>query len=142
MSYKCFLIEPIFGAKQDNSYESWSDFEILRFRRVDNGEEHEHIADFGIGAMWRAVWMPKSFRAWANQAEPPLIVRTPGGDWDIDSRASNCTLKSDLLHRCWVRHGAPPNITVDKNGLTCQAGAGSILCDGWHGFLRNGELVP
>jgi hypothetical protein len=32
-------------------------------------------------------------------------------------------------------------LTVDKNGDTCAAGAGSILTPAWHGFLRNGELV-
>ena len=46
-----------------------------------------------------------------------------------------------LAHRCWCRHGEPPNITVDKNGPTCPAGAGSIQCNDWHGYLRNGELV-
>jgi hypothetical protein len=40
-----------------------------------------------------------------------------------------------------VRHGTPPDVTVDKNGLTCNAGGGSIQVPGWHGFLRNGELV-
>jgi hypothetical protein len=71
-----------------------------------------------------------------------LVVRLPNGHvWNIDHRASNCTMKLDYEHRCWIRHGEPPNITVDKNGLTCQAGAGSILAGDWHGFLRNGELV-
>jgi len=78
--------------------------------------------------------------------EPPcarhLAVVCPDGHWwDIDGRASNCTMKEDKLHRCWVRHGDLPNITVDKNGVTCAAGAGSIQTDRWHGFLRNGELV-
>lgn len=40
--------------------------------------------------------------------------------------------------------GNPPIITVNKNGLTCKAGAGSIYHksgSGWHGFLRNGVFV-
>ena len=90
--------------------------------------------------MWRAVWYPKNF-VWSNETEPHLIVETPGGIWDIDDRCSNCTLPNDTLHRCWVRHGEPPNITVDKKGLTCAAGAGSIAQKTWHGFLRNGYLV-
>lgn len=78
--------------------------------------------------------------------EPPcdrhLMVVCPDGHcWDIDSRAKNCTMKDDKVHRCWVRHGEPPKITVDKKGLTCKAGAGSIQTPDWHGFLRNGELV-
>jgi len=62
----------------------------------------------------------------------------------IDGPANNCTRKDDpgqKHHHCWVRHGVPPSITVDKNGPTCEAGAGSILTKNWHGFLRNGMLV-
>jgi len=70
-----------------------------------------------------------------------LIVITPGGQWNIDSRASNCGSPYDYKHRCWVRHGQPPNITVDKDGVTCVAGGGSIQCGSYHGFLRNGELT-
>jgi hypothetical protein len=40
-----------------------------------------------------------------------------------------------------VKHGTAPNLHVDKAGLTCQAGAGSILCGNYHGFLHNGELT-
>lgn len=70
-----------------------------------------------------------------------LWVQTPGGSWCIDSRASNCTLPYDYEHRCWVRHGDPPVVTVDKHGLTCSAGAGSIQCGSYHGFLQNGRLT-
>lgn len=80
---------------------------------------------------------------------PQLQVILPNGTpWNIDSRASNCTLKDDFEHRCWVRHGEPPLLTVDKNGPTCSAGAGSIMSSGWnggpdyHGFLTNGEFTP
>lgn len=54
-------------------------------------------------------------------------------------------------HRCWVRHGDPRTgvVHVDKNGLTCRAGAGSILFKGnpargvpdYHGFLHHGKLT-
>lgn len=47
-------------------------------------------------------------------------------------------------HRCWVRHGDAKNgvVHVDKAGVTCNAGAGSIISpDGWHGFLHNGHLT-
>lgn len=71
-----------------------------------------------------------------------LMVVTPDGHWwDIDSRAGNCTKPEDKYHHCWVRHGKPPDITVDKNGITCDAGAGSIQTPKWHGFLRGGYLV-
>lgn len=61
--------------------------------------------------------------------------------WYIDGMASNCTRKEDTAHRCWVRHGTVGEVvTVDKNGNTCSAGAGSIDLPGFHGFLHNGEL--
>lgn len=44
-------------------------------------------------------------------------------------------------HRCWVRHGVPPDIHVDKNGVTCGAGGGSIAYPGFHGFLHNGYIT-
>jgi len=92
-----------------------------------------------------------------------LIVRCPDGhDWMIDSRASNCGspcatcgvkyrdhgksshdyVDSQPTHHCWVRRGKPEDGTlhVDKNGHTCDAGAGSIQTPSWHGFLHHGEL--
>lgn len=79
---------------------------------------------------------------WDNCEGQHLQVVLPNGrHWDIDSRASNCTMPNDRLHRCWVRAGEPPNITVGKNGLTCSAGAGSIQAGAYHGFLRNGVLT-
>lgn len=63
------------------------------------------------------------------------------GQWYIDSRANNCTMKDDWTHRCWVRHGTVGDpLTIDKNGKTCAAGAGSIQNAGWHGFLHDGWL--
>lgn len=73
-----------------------------------------------------------------------IACRLPEGHtWHIDSRASNCTMKTDTAHRCWIRHGSVGEmLTVDKQGNTCQAGGGSINVDGiWHGFLRAGRLV-
>ena len=88
--------------------------------------------------------------AWDNCDGKHLICICPSKSnydhpWDIDGRASNCTMKEDRLHRCWVRHGdpaVPGQLHVDKKGLTCAAGAGSIQTHDWHGFLHNGELVP
>jgi hypothetical protein len=82
------------------------------------------------------------YAGWENCDGKHLHVVLPNGrNWDIDSRASNCTMPQDKTHRCWVRHGEPSNVHVDKNGHTCQAGAGSILSGDYHGFLHNGELV-
>jgi hypothetical protein len=89
------------------------------------------------GMMWDAWWYSRK-----GPDGLSLVVICPGGsEWMIDSRASNCTMKDDEVHRCWVRHGTPPELTVDKNGNTCAAGAGSIQTSNWHGFLRGGCLV-
>jgi hypothetical protein len=90
------------------------------------------------GAMWDSWWYEDN---WKGPDGLHLIVRCPDGhDWLIDGKAGNCTLPDDHEHRCWVRHGTPPLITVDKNGYTCKAGAGSIQTPRWHGFLTNGKL--
>lgn len=147
MGIPCFLIEPILGDPFPLPHDEreWPPHRsIIGWRRTDTGEEHKHNSNFGVGAMWRATWQPKNWD-WQNETEPHLLVRCPNGDgtrdWDIDSRANNCTLPEDELHRCWIRHGEPPVLTVDKAGLTCSAGAGSIALPNWHGFLRNGLLV-
>ncbi|MES2166611.1 MAG: hypothetical protein V4458_06200 [Pseudomonadota bacterium] len=66
--------------------------------------------------------------------------------WNIEGRASNCTLPDEPTHRCWVRQGTiGERITVDKNGPTCGAGAGSFFMgprNCWHGFIRDGKLTP
>ena len=96
------------------------------------------------GMMWYADWLGESYRGPDGHC---LVVTCPGGgEWIIDGPASNCTKREDhgpygQAHRCWVRHGTPPNITVDKNGLTCAAGAGSIISGSYHGFLRDGEFT-
>ena len=98
------------------------------------------IEDAPVGSMWYSSWHSDT-PEWCGTDGKSLTIKTPGGIWHIDSRASNCTMKDDKIHKCWVRHGTPPDITVDKNGLTCAAGAGSIRCGDYHGFLRNGFLV-
>lgn len=122
--------------------DEWRLFEVSIYRREDSGGEilfhsNPEVGNIPVGAMWDAHWIP----FWKGPDGKCLTVMTPGGEWMIDSRASNCTLPNDDRHKCWVRHGVPPNITVDKNGLTCSAGAGSIQCGKYHGFLRNGELT-
>lgn len=139
---KCFLVE-----KTDKTVERRGEVSGGNFvandhlwRRVDTGEE-KVLRDFGPGVMWYADWL-NDFHVGPDGR--CLVVRTPGGDWVIDSRASNCTLPEDKGHQCWIRHGPAPEITVDKNGKTCGAGAGSIgVGEGakyYHGFLRNGWL--
>lgn len=120
------------------------------YRRNDTGEIIEHLSQAPIGACWdlecyrdREFFKNDGHPYWVGEDGRILCVKTPGGDWIIDSRASNCTMKDDMAHRCWVRHGKPEDGTlhVDKNGKTCSAGAGSIVCGSYHGFLHNGHLT-
>lgn len=109
------------------------------FVRADTGDEVT-LGQAPIGACWDADW----YHDWRTGPDGrSLVVKTPGGDWFIDSEASNCTKKGDENHRCWIRHGKPEDGTlhVDKNGVTCSAGAGSIHCGKYHGFLRQGHLT-
>jgi hypothetical protein len=73
-----------------------------------------------------------------------VIVVTPHAhQWDVHSRANNCTMLEDRRHRCWILHGElarPETLHVDKSGVTCSAGAGSIGTGRWHGFLDRGYL--
>ncbi len=106
--------------------------------RQDSGEEMS-LRNAKPGAMWYAFWMES-----AGFAKGPdgriLIVKTPGGDWNVDSRATNCTMPNDDEHRCWIRSGVPPKVTVNKHGFTCLAGGGSIQARDYHGTLTNGVL--
>jgi hypothetical protein len=138
-----------------NDYEfrdgdTWQDWQELIYQRPDTGQQyvlHTNAGadDLGIpsappGACWNAWWMPS---AWKRPDGIYLMVRLPNGhDWNVDSEASNCTRKGEP-HECWVRHGDPRecHVTVDKNGDTCAAGAGSIQGGDYHGFLQNGVLT-
>ena len=134
------------------------------YRRTDTGEIMT-LEDAPAGAIWNAWWQ---FNRQTDGQSLNCIC--PGGHhWNIDGRAGNCdspcvncgqpyhahtwankgqnegpnqckNYQDARPHQCWIRHGTPPKLTVDKNGVTCGAGAGSILAPGWHGFLTDGEL--
>lgn len=113
------------------------------FSRSDTGEL-VGLMDAPAGALWYADWL--TTERYKGPDGRTLCARTPGGDWIIDSVASNCTLRDDESHRCWMRHGTPPNVTVNKEpeppfDHTCSAGAGSIQAGAYHGFLTNGEFT-
>jgi hypothetical protein len=106
------------------------------FRR--DGGDWLPMSAMPVGAMYYADWMQRK-----GPDGHRLFVLTPGGLWSPDGRASNCTRPEDNEHHCWVRHGTPPNITVDKNGDTCGCGCSIGQGPGYsdyHGFLRNGVL--
>lgn len=131
---KCDVCDYVF-TKDDNQSRSMRPIYV----RDDTGEDIE-LGRAPVGACWDADWYDDDKRGPDGRS---LIVKTPGGDWLIDGRASNCTMKDDKVHRCWVRHGRPEDgsLHVDKNGKTCAAGAGSIQMGSYHGFLHNGHLT-
>lgn len=100
------------------------------------------LEEMPVGAVLVAEWGYQ--RGYDGRS---VHVKLPSGNyWCIDGRCSNCTRPDDKEHRCWIRHGEPPELTVDKNcepgQTTCSAGAGSIDDNGrYHGFLRNGYLT-
>jgi hypothetical protein len=151
MPTQCFLIEPIYGdpLPDPDTSKLWPPHRlIVGWTRPDTWEVHRHNRDFGAGAMFYAIWLPRNW-TWENEDRPHLHLRCPNGtgrtsDWDIDSRASNCELPHDNVHRCWVIEGTPPLITVSKGrrGQSCRAGAGSIQLEHFHGMLRQGILTP
>lgn len=119
--------------------DEWQRFTSRVYRRTDTGEEMT-LEKAPPGAMWYADWFDDVF---VPQGKHVLVVKTPGGEWVVDSQASNCGLPEDRQqkqHHCWIRHGDPPLVTADKDGKTCSAGAGSIQCGDYHGFLRHGFL--
>lgn len=79
---------------------------------------------------------------WTNCDGRHLHVMLPNGhEWDVMSRANNCTLPDDTTHRCWQLTGEPGTWTAGKTQPTCSAGAGSILSGDYHGFLQGGVLT-
>lgn len=116
---------------------------IRLFRRSDTGALVT-TDDAGPGAIYNASWY-QEHPCWSGPDGLALMAVLPNGHrWHIDGIASNCTDFDGAMagkHKCWVRHGLPPNLTVDKNGVTCNAGAGSIMAGNYHGFLRNGEFT-
>jgi hypothetical protein len=137
---------------------------FTEMRRVDTGQTFARAYDLPAGAVY-ADWDQygdnddDNPRNWTNAPDAEgrrYRVFRPGSDgrvlvcvlpdghhWIIDSRCNNCGSPNDDQHWCWIRHGGPEDGTlhVDKEGLTCSAGAGSIASGQWHGFLHHGQLV-
>lgn len=131
---KCENCDYIFSEEDDKQI-----FMLQIYRRTDTNEEIEDRS-WPIGAMRDLWWMWDAYKGADGLC---VCIQTPDGEWIIDSRASNCTLKQDNVHKCWVRHGDPKtgDLHVDKSGVTCSAGGGSIQCGNYHGFLHNGYLT-
>lgn len=157
---KCDSCDYAFKPKDSYSFNV-----IKTWLRADNGLfACNQVHKAPVGAMWDATWN-HDVKDWCGQDGLSICVMTPGGEWNIDSRASNCgsvckkchkpyrehansTIctesiyeDSNPIHKCWIRKGSMPHIDVSKNGNTCDAGAGSIQIGSYHGFLKNGKLT-
>jgi len=136
---------PLKCGRCDYLFQSQDPFQLF----TDHIYVDEHGKEYSLrtpvpGMMWYADWGGD----WCKgpDGHSVMVVCPDGSQWCIDGPASNCTAPKDtgpfgVAHRCWVRHGEPPLLTVDKNGKTCQAGAGSIAVPGYHGFLQNGSFT-
>lgn len=142
MNIKCFLLTPTDKTiERKLLYSKGTAFDRV-YIRSDNGEEVVNLHNAPVGAIWENTWYEEGgMEEWCGPDGKSFTVMTPGGEWCIDSRASNCDMKNDKTHKCWCRHGEAPNFTVNKVGYTCGAGAGSILIGKYHGFLINGFLT-
>lgn len=117
----------------------WQLFTDRQYQRVDNGEVMT-LRTAPPGAMWDAEWFHDYAWCAGPDGRSMMVVLPNGNHWLIDGPANNCTRPNEP-HKCWIRHGEPPKLTVDKNGDTCSAGAGSIQSGNYHGFLQNGVLT-
>lgn len=113
--------------------DEWQLFCDQIYRRVDTGEEMT-LRDALAGAMWRAAWM--SGFVHSQDDGPPLVIKTPGGEWCIDHCESKCPQMGkplDPSHHCWTRSGTVPDVTASPSILI---GAPAR----YHGWLRSGWL--
>lgn len=106
--------------------------------------------NFPPGTVYNARWFGNAIWATGPDGLALHAVCPNGRHWHIDGQASNCTMPQEKgkrfvrTHYCWVRHGDPRHpatLHVDKAGVTCQAGAGSIVAGDYHGFLHNGGFT-
>lgn len=100
-----------------------------RLYRLPDGIEFAFWGAFGKvappGTMIRAHWYDE-FSGHPDGIESWLISLPDGGDWITSSRATGGGY--------WTVTGTPPNITASPSIWHNQP-------DGWHGWVRNGELV-
>lgn len=99
------------------------------WKRADGtGTELWTMHNVPPGAMWDAWWWPDEHRA-SRPDGMVLCVQLPNGRyWMIDGPASNGT-PGEIG---WTRTGVAPKITATP----------SILAGDYHGWLRDGVLVP
>jgi hypothetical protein len=110
--------------------EEWQVCRTLLYRRGDTGEILT-MDKAPAGAMWWCEWLagrtdgPLHLQRGGG---PHLLVKTPGGDWDIDQKSSN--------GEGWTREGSPPHVTAHPSILIHNRDGS----ERYHGWLREGAL--
>ena len=101
---RCFILEPtdVMVAPHTRAFANPEDRSIYVLGWVSTA----NVLPAPAGAMWFAAGFG-------------LVVRTPGGDWMVDSGGGH-----------WTRSGKPPCITVEP----------TVLIGSYHGRLREGFL--
>jgi hypothetical protein len=104
--------------------DTWQIFQDGIWSRPDTGEELTLRQWQKVpGAMWDAWWYHTT---WVGPDGLSLVVALPDGrEWLMDGPAKGS-------NRPWTRTGVPPIVTATP----------SILTPGYHGWLRDGVLVP
>ena len=109
--------------------DQWQRNDSAVYRRPDGFEfaywgSLKHIPP---GTMWRVPWADEHMSVRHPQQVPSWCIVLPdGGEWITSQPASGGGY--------WTVNGTPPAIDVSPSIWHAQP-------TGWHGFIRNGELV-
>lgn len=103
--------------------DEWQHNRDVMLSRSDGGEDTT-LRNAPVGAMWNAHWLPSKRTGPDGIA---LVVKTPGGDWQIDGPSWN----KGKAGPGWTRTGQIPDVTARP----------SILMTKYHGWLTNGMLI-
>ena len=90
--------------------DQWQVFPEMEYRRADGTGGSMTLRTADLGAMWWADWLAGHDEGLdqrtRRQGQPHLMVKTPGGDWDIDATSSNAEGQG------WTREGNPPDVVA------------------------------
>lgn len=123
MTAKCFMVEKTEKCIFDvGAMDPFEDGKVKKpLYRLPDGREVP-FGELPIGAMFRKP----------NGSLVICIPQTP--DWGSKTFFCPAEAEDCLAGKGWTVHGEPPNITVSPS-IWVQPQSG------WHGFIRNGEIV-
>ena len=101
--------------------DAWQTMHYTLFERSDT-RGLTTLKQAPVGAMWYAPWYRDLYTGPDGEC---LVVKTPGGEWVVDSPALNSG-------RPWTRTGVPPKVTASPS---------IVMGREYHGWLKNGQLI-